>query len=212
LPPSLLAEICDPTSIIDMKRCAAEIVWVALHGKEASVPWFLKHVRDRDLWRWDHKDSKAFSAAFYNDGYTFATLDAYVKMDQSQIHALYAKGAKLLEVESAVVTKLCGTATVCDMLLGDSKVRVILVESQICVSEIGHALLALHPEIHVAAIAHFSLSTKCWKISLRSRPVGNEKHVNVATVASRFFEGGGHPPAAAFLFRFPLDKLFQPVA
>jgi oligoribonuclease NrnB/cAMP/cGMP phosphodiesterase (DHH superfamily) len=205
----VLSTVCDPRSIIDVKRCGAEIVWDTLHGRD-SFPWFMRHIRDRDLWLWEHKDSKAFSSAFYNDGYTFETLDKYAMMNESERAELYKRGQDILKCEGMLTKRLSATGKVCEMVVPNvSTFRVVAVQSQICVSEIGHELLQLHPDIHIAAMYHFSLDSKAWIISLRSRSVDDQRHINVGTIAAKFVGGGGHVSASGFGFVRSLEELFK---
>lgn len=199
---SISPEMCNV--VIDTKRCGAEITWDELHGSKTR-PWFMKHIRDRDLWLWQNQDSKAFSAAFEKDGLTFETLDQYMQIDQKQIEQLYARGREILRGVDLMVEKLCETQTM--QTLRMEKIPVVIVQSSLFTSEIGNQILMTHPLIHVALICHYSLPSCQWKVSLRSRPTDHPHHVNVAEMAAQY-QGGGHPSAAGFSFSESLETLF----
>jgi len=78
-----LEEFCEPPQLIwsgwlpdsgvyatlDMERSGARITWDHFHGTE---PGFLvKHVEDRDLWRFSMEQTKAFQANVFSYEYTF---------------------------------------------------------------------------------------------------------------------------------------------
>jgi oligoribonuclease NrnB/cAMP/cGMP phosphodiesterase (DHH superfamily) len=183
--------------IIDVTRCGAEITWDKLHGSQ-NRPWFLKHIRDRDLWLWEHKESKAFAAAFFKDGLHFQTLDKYAKMTPREIRALIAKGQDLLHLETHAVNTICETKILRYMEgSNQEKIPIAMVQSGILTSEIGNALLDQNPSVRIALVCSYSISLQTWKISLRSRSLKDPLHINVADIAQRY-KGGGHPCAAGF--------------
>jgi hypothetical protein len=74
---------CPISIYIDVALCATEIVAIVCRNK----PWYVQHIRDRDLHLWDadppvpyDRRSKAFGEALYELGIsdeTFAELDTY---------------------------------------------------------------------------------------------------------------------------------------
>ena len=97
-----LPEYC----VFDESKCAAELVWDHIHGGN-SRPWFLEHIRDRDLWLWENPNLKAFSQAFFEMGLNFKSLDTLLASDPENI---YKRGRELLLVEQMTTAMLCKSA------------------------------------------------------------------------------------------------------
>ncbi len=47
--------------VFDMDECGASLAWKTFNPT-LHPPWLVRYVRDRDLWRWELRDSKAVSA------------------------------------------------------------------------------------------------------------------------------------------------------
>jgi oligoribonuclease NrnB/cAMP/cGMP phosphodiesterase (DHH superfamily) len=104
--------------VIDKTRCGAEIVWDMLFQeridekwicdkKMTTRPWFIQHIRDRDLFLWEHPASKMFSSAFFSRGITMYTLDFILLYTQEEREKFYAEGKLLLEIDAAVTKRAC---------------------------------------------------------------------------------------------------------
>lgn len=176
-----------------------------------TAPWWIQHIRDRDLWLWDkpnaiegvtyHKQSRSFSAAIFEMQITVENLLLLENYTQSQIDELYARGNVIREFETKMVKTLCTKAEMCKF----EGHHALFVNTPTFQSEVGNMLLMecantvasstdlCTPKPVIAIIARYSLSDKCWYISLR----GRDGSPNLATIAKKY-GGGGHPLAAGF--------------
>lgn len=165
----------------DVLRCGAELCAEYVN----YTPWFLQHIRDRDLWLWEHPASKAFSAAFFDDGIRLSTLDKYEYETPSTV---YDRGRVLIAHEEWALARMQRCTQLCTI----NGHAAAIVQSPTWGSELANVLLQ-NSEIAIACVITWDFRTSQWRVSLRSRP--NE--VNVATICEQF-NGGGHPQAAGF--------------
>lgn len=209
--PVTITHYCRINLVIDLSLCGAEITWQELSkmsirhgGREIPRPWYLTHVRDRDLWLWDrpenipgvHYDinSKAFGEAFYEariNCETLKILDMYSEEDRKKF---YSRGRELIEHNSRIVKSFVSKA---------QKVKLrghvaLAVCSDILQSEIGNALVkTAMPESKyvptIGVVYRYNIAGKYWMISLR----GIQGSPNLAEIAKEY-GGGGHPLAAGF--------------
>lgn len=169
----------------DVTKCGAELCADAVNYH----PWWLVHIRDRDLWLWEDKNSKAFSAAFFEKGIRLGTLDEF---HQSNPEDVYAYGRTILAHEKWALDRVTRTAQRCII----ESILSIVVQSPTWGSELGNELLECS-DAHVAIVVRYCFRTNRHFISLRSRPESGHNHVNVARICEKY-GGGGHPCAAGF--------------
>lgn len=87
------------TGAVDIDHCASELVCKVLSIRE---PWWVKHVADKDLWRWTHPNSKAITRALGSE-YDFDALigESQEVAEKRLIEAgLAAEASDALEIES----------------------------------------------------------------------------------------------------------------
>ena len=203
-----------------MERCGAEITWDELYCSQLMLtqsapiqsmptqitltqslphPWFMKHIRDRDLWKWEHPNSREFSAVFREDGYRIELLEKYAKYTEAEINSLYTRGALLIDFESKLVTNLCA---------GARKIKfhgyiVSALNSDLFISECGNELTK--GKCSFALIYTHDVKDKKFKISLRGKP---EAGIDLSAIAKKY-GGGGHPLASGFVWDKPIEELFM---
>ncbi len=203
-----------PYCVFDMERCGAEITWDELYCSQLTLtqstsvstltqpippPWFMKHIRDRDLWKWEHPNSREFSAVFRDDGYRIEVLEKYAKYTDTEINALYTRGALLIDFESKLVTNLCA---------GARKIKfegytVFALNSPLYGSECGNELVKR--DCAFALIYSHDTGTGRYSISLRGKP---EAGIDLSAIAKKY-GGGGHPLASGFAWDKPIEELFM---
>ena len=206
--------------VLDKKLCAAEIAWNKVYGNlnpGAQQPWFIKHIRDRDLWEWKHPQSKNFGAAFYEVGMFIETLDELLMYTPDQIEKFYDIGKQIQNVDNAMIDRICKCAEKCILKIPLEKLQVqpmpegtpckeipvIAVNSPIMRSEVGNALIerALtsfenEEKYEVAFVYRFSLEEDQWWISIRTGKNGP----SASEICSKF-GGGGHQGASGMTYR-----------
>lgn len=167
----------------DMNHSGAMLSWKFFHpGKDA--PRMIKHIEDRDLWKWEIPYSKEFAAAFDMVPFDFEEFDKY--LDDSAVDDAQERGAYILAYSKTVISKIAKNAHARKMNGKD----VLVVNSPHWMSEIGNALST---RCDFALIWYYDHSTRQVKASLRA----HHDDADVSEVAKKF-GGGGHRKAAGF--------------
>lgn len=167
----------------DMNHSGAMLAWKFFHpGKEA--PRMIKHIEDRDLWKWEIPYSKEFAAAFDMVPFDFEEFDKY--LDDSAVDNAQERGAYILAYSKTVISKIAKHAALRKI---DGK-EVLVVNSSHWMSEIGNAL---SPKCDYALIWYYDHDTRQVKVSLRA----HHEDSDVSEIAKRY-GGGGHRKAAGF--------------
>jgi nanoRNase/pAp phosphatase (c-di-AMP/oligoRNAs hydrolase) len=184
--------------IFDMDKCAAELTWEYLYP-DTPKPWFIKHIRDRDLWIWEDPNSKPFSCAFYEMGINFETLNILTKTDPE---ILYRRGRVLLEFENMMTTKLCRGVE-----LAEFEGYIVHALNTPChISECGNELCR-NPKVSFSFLYRYNVQSGKWHVSLRG---SREKGVNLIPIAMKY-GGGGHPLSSGFEYVGNIGDLLKPV-
>lgn len=203
--------------VFDPKRCGAEIIWDELMQGLAR-PWWMKHIRDRDLWLWEHPDSEAFAEAFNSMGLSMKTMEEIDNMTPGQYNFFIQRGREICNHNKNIYNKLAQNAE----LVHFQGWRVYAINIGTFQSEIGN-ILASRSHIAFAVIYRYSPSKDRWFVSLR----GGENCPNLAKIAIRVAEenrkilhgdgkqslsnGGGHPKAAGFEYIGDFTRLLDPI-
>jgi len=152
--------------VSDLSKCGAEIAWKEING-DMPPPWFIKHIRDRDLWRWEepdcHPKSRAFSAEFFSQGIFIETLISLSKFDNYQQDAFYKRGERLLDIEKEIVNRICCKAERALLYFPYAKsktqmkvpIHVITINTPIMHSDIGNILVKRQQEWYKNAIRKY---------------------------------------------------------
>ena len=168
---------------VDMNHSGAMLAWTFFHpGKEA--PRMIKHIEDRDLWKWEIPYSKEFAAAFDMVPFDFEEFDKY--LDDSAVDNAQERGAYILAYSKNVISKIAKNAAPRKI---DGK-DVLVVNSSHWMSEIGNSLST---RCDYALIWYYDHGTRQVKASLRA----HHEDADVSEVAKRY-GGGGHRKAAGF--------------
>lgn len=187
-------------TIIDIERCAAEIVWNTIvdsggGGGASRIPWFLTHISDRDLWRWTHKDSRAFCAAMCKElqPVCIGSFDILHGMSSTEQKRFILKGKRALAEMDAEVEKLVRESPKIDMWFHGHKI--LYVNRMDPVNEFAEKALEHYPDIDLVVITFFKRQRNSWKVCMRSR---SGSDVDVSRIAE-CYGGGGHTNAAQFI-------------
>lgn len=175
----------------DMDRSGAILAWEYFFLGDAP-PTLLRHVQDRDLWRFELPDTKEVIATLLSHPYDFDLWDRLVDAPTGE---LAAEGRALLRKHSRDVGELLSVTRRTLVIDGYEVPAANL--PHIYASDAGHAMDAGVP---FAACYYDSATHR--HFSLRSRPEG----VDVSVVA-RSYGGGGHARAAGF--RVPLSDAWK---
>lgn len=217
---------CQVSFVLDSKLCGAEVTYRELRRIYDNVgaqnklylqvsnlpPWYLQHIRDRDLWLWDKpglkagvdysEHSRAFGEALFELGIsesTFTALDSYGFME---IARMYERGGALMEHNARVIKSIVSKSS---RVLFEGGVPAKVAQSQVMQSEIGNALLAPEEDFvpQIGIVIRYNFADCCWNVSMR----GNTNSPNLSIIAKKY-GGGGHAPAAGFDYVGDISKLW----
>lgn len=179
----------------DMDKSGSGIAWSWFTPHGTELPPIIKHVQDRDLWRFDYPETKAVCAALYLEG-----LDNPKGSLDYDIEDLVSQGLVVLKYQEQLLDKLTAPDKVSVFTFSGYE-NVAFVNSPVLQSEIGERLSLKHPfvVIHYQAVGQQIYS-------LRSNKA-NPQWVDVAKFAKQF-GGGGHATAAGFIVSLP-DHLVE---
>jgi uncharacterized protein len=178
--------------VFDKARSGARLAWehvCAESGRHDAglVPWLVRYVEDRDLWRWSLPNSREINAAIRLTDLDFPAWDALAQMDPLD---LVGRGEAVLLRDAEIVESHVRHAV--PQEVGGYKVPVV--NATVLISEIGHALSKGQP-FSATYFDDIKAGVRRW--SLRSQPDG----LDVGAVA-KSMGGGGHRHAAGFETRF----------
>lgn len=176
-------------ALFDMNRSGAMITWDYFYpGVEA--PYLIRYIQDRDLWKFELEDTKAVNKYLSSIDKDFshwldllddACLEDYVEVGEF----LLKLSAKAVE-ESAKHYKV----KVMPKIFGTGKLAIVNTTDYSNISDLGHKLLEIVPEVDIALMWAYSKSKV--KVSLRSRNNFD------CTYIAKHFGGGGHAQACGF--------------
>lgn len=185
--------------VFDMSRCGAEISWdYIMVGR--GRPWWFQHIRDRDLWIWEHPDSYAFGAALMDKGLSFETLNTINAMNDQERADFIQYGRNLVLFQTKEITSLCRSA----QLVCFEGYPVNTLNCIKYISDVGNQLCK-KPECKFAFIYRYDMIQHMWYISLRGVA---ESNINLSLIAKKY-GGGGHPLAAGFTYKGNLNDIIS---
>ena len=169
--------------VLDNSRSGAMLAWDQFFpGKEA--PQLLKHVQDRDLWKFELKGTEEIQAALFSYPYDLKMWDTFMVADMSS--TLESEGSAITRKHHKDIAELL-KVTGRRMKIAGHDVPVANLPYTMS-SDAGH-IMAKGEKF--AACYYDTPGGRCF--SLRSSPDGYD----VSEIA-RQFSGGGHKHAAGF--------------
>lgn len=183
--------------IFDMDECGTSLTWKQLFGDE-PFPWFIKYIKDRDLWQWKLDDTGAFSAAAFN------------KISKPEdIEEL------LVDVSSETVANYLEYGRV---VLDDQSIRAkrIIEEAYLIGFEGYQVPIANCPKELMSVVGHELCKTFGSEFSITYRDVDSKRYfslrglgrVDVSEIATKH-GGGGHRDAAGFIKNHDIYKYLK---
>lgn len=176
----------------DMSKSGAVLTWEFLFPSD-PVPELLLYIQDRDLWKFELKNSKEFSAGLQLLGYKFEYWEIY--LDDCYLDPLFKSGRTILRYQKQCIDKITQLDKIPMRTIAGYSVPCI--NTTHLISEIGNELAKGHP----FCALYFETADKR-VYSLRSAKDG----IDVSEIAKKF-GGGGHYHAAGFSLENPLINL-----
>jgi oligoribonuclease NrnB/cAMP/cGMP phosphodiesterase (DHH superfamily) len=178
---------CQVEIIFDMNHSGAYLTWKYFLG-EASMPNFIKHISDRDTWKFEMENTKKFHAALVSYPMDFTVWD-HLFTDQGVVKLIVEGPACKRYMDQLVQNIIQGS-----FLVKEGPYKIAIVNTTVAWSEVGESLLIKHPDADFSMT--YTVHSDCIQMSLRSDNK-NPRAINVAEYAERF-GGGGHRNAAGF--------------
>jgi oligoribonuclease NrnB/cAMP/cGMP phosphodiesterase (DHH superfamily) len=204
--------------VFDMRKSGAVLTWEYLHPT-AKVPLALQYIQDRDLWKWELKDSKEFNAALKvdvdnslermtdiitvphfadEDSYNLNLRDNYTIAGEALTESVYQQVKQ--KVEDYKKSPICVR-----LWCNNYPIIVPFMNATENTSELGNAIAELSP-LGISATWQVKGYGKVI-VSLRAT---ESSEIDVSDIATTF-SGGGHKKAAGFTTGYQfLDKQFLP--
>ena len=173
----------------DQSRSGAVLAWEWFHPHEA-VPRLLRHVQDRDLWKFKLPKTREIQACVYSYPQDFGTWDVLAARCDELVgwKMMVAEGSAIERNHQKNVASLVKSAQR-TMVIGGIELPVANIPYMMA-SDAGHLLATAHP----SKIGVTYIDTKDGRtFSLRSLDDGPD----VSAIAKQY-GGGGHAHAAGF--------------
>lgn len=176
-------------AVFDMEKSGARLAWDFCHGTEA--PQLIRLIEDRDLWRFTLPKSKEFALWLRAEPFSFERFDQTAQELDDAIcaHGIMIEATAMQRFYDLKVAEIAAFAK--RRHIGGHGGVVVVNCPPMFASDVGNALLELHPDAPFAATWFEGSNTLMW--SLRSK----DDRVDVSVVAAKF-GGGGHRNAAGF--------------
>lgn len=189
------------STIFDMERAGCQITWDHFFSHER--PRFVDLVADRDLWRYEYPETKAFHAFMsINELYNYKGFQDIYNSNSTQLNEKINAGLMYLHAIESQVSIISKSYVKYIWKIEEKEYTVFLVEGpRHLTSDIG-AELYKDPECDIAMIYSFDMLSGFWTVSCRT----NKSEIDLSKISSKF-GGGGHPKAAGFKITgmFPLN-------
>ncbi|MFC5079671.1 DHH family protein [Vibrio thalassae] len=187
--------------VFDMTESGATLTWRVFSEYEnlnpawrtddgCRIPTLLKHVRDRDLWQWKLKDTKAVALALNHYG---LGIDDFDHAYNQELDELVAFGTPMVLYHQSIVENIACSAKEFEMLVDSGSVVVPIVTcSPMFISDVAQEI---YNKMDVPFVLLVNSDLKGgFKCSLRSK----QGTGHVVNGIAESFGGGGHQYAAGF--------------
>lgn len=176
----------------DMERSGCMMTWNHFFPNE-EPPQLLKHIQDRDLWKFELGATKQLTSALFSYPLDFEIWDGLMK--HSSLDQLFIEGRALLCKQEKDVETLIKNLAYRTTIMGYD-VPVINVPAMFA-SDVG----AIMSKGELFAASYFDLPNNERLYSLRSQPDG----MDVSEIA-KALGGGGHKHASGFKIQIDHEK------
>ena len=184
-----------PGAVFDMESSGATLTWKNLmEGRGTffeNMPQLLRHIEDRDLWRFKMHGTRAVCLALAALPRTFEAWNQHLY----DVMELLRDGDAMISYQDGLVRQMVEQARW--QLVGRYSVPVV--NASVCFSEVGDALCMAFPDAPFAAY-YFDRADGMRQWGVRSRGGFD------VSVVAKMFGGGGHEAAAGWTQKLdPVD-------
>jgi hypothetical protein len=172
-------------SLTDVNHSGAVLAWKWFNGNEDGMPPLLRHIEDRDLWRFALPGTREIQANVFSHPYDFETWDKLMALPLGHLEVGGAAIERKHHKDIAELVKVCRR----EMTIGGIVVPVASLPYTLT-SDAGHLMASEHPS-RIGACYWDTPSGRVF--SLRSTDDGPD----VSEIAKQY-GGGGHAHASGF--------------
>lgn len=172
--------------LLDTSQAGCVLSWRHFHP-ESPLPKLFRHVQDRDLWKWELDDSRAYLARLDLEPRTFEHWAALLQKSPAQEQQWVQEGRWLLKQREVDCERMAANAY--EVTVAGARGLAVNAPHE-WANDVGSLLSQRHGTF---ALVWFATRDGRIKCSLRSE----HNQVDVDQLA-RPFGGGGHPGAAGF--------------
>lgn len=173
----------------DITMSGAMLAWRFLYGSSKEVPLLLRHIQDRDLWKFELAGTREIAAALFSYDWTFSLFDDLM-LGSEGVSKLIHEGIALERKHNKDVASLIVSGMHLSNI--DEHTVPVLNAPHMFASDAGNLMSLGYKEGTMFAATYID-TPKGRTYSLRSAPNG----MDVSKIAERF-GGGGHKHAAGF--------------
>ncbi len=173
-------------ALTSLDHSGATLAWEWFYGKDSAPPQVLRHIEDRDLWRFALPLTREIQACVFSHPYDFAVWDTLIEAGPEELSAMAREGAAIERKHHKDVAELIGTVTR-NMEIGGHWVPVANLPYTLT-SDAGNLLAMGRP-----FAACYWDTPEGRVFSLRSTNEG----LDVSEIAKQY-GGGGHRNASGF--------------
>ena len=185
-------------AIFDMNRSGAGLTWDYYFGDQLisqpsqNRPILVDYIEDRDLWRFQRKNSKEVNALFQSYDIELKTwIEEVSKLDERPFEQLVSEGTAILRKQNSLVKAICANAELRNLPQPDGHINAgPYVQTSVLMSEVCDEMIKNFD----SNFSWYSFRRKDGKIQYGLRSRGD---FDVSAIAKRF-GGGGHKNAAGF--------------
>ena len=179
-------------ALVDLEHSGAVLAWLWFHGNDQTMPELLRHIEDRDLWRFALPNTREIQANVFSYPYDFAVWDTLMELPLGD---LLAGGSAIERKHHKDIAELV-EVTQRYAQIGGTAVPIANLPYTLT-SDAGHLMASQFDGGKQFAACYWDTATGR-NFSLRSTNEG----VDVSEIAKQY-GGGGHRNAAGF--RVPRD-------
>lgn len=186
-------------ALVNLEKSGATLAWQWFHGNnEREMPQLLRHIEDRDLWRFALAGTREIQANVFSHPYDFEVWD---RLMERPVEELIAEGKAIERKHFKDIHELLGVVTR-KMAIGGYVVPIANLPYTLT-SDAGHALCT--PGTPFAGCYWDTPEGRVF--SLRSTDNG----VDVSEIAKQY-GGGGHRNASGFRVSYEAARAFEVAA
>jgi oligoribonuclease NrnB/cAMP/cGMP phosphodiesterase (DHH superfamily) len=192
-----------PNVVFDKEHSSIYITWRVFNPDE-KIPQFVRYIEDNDLAKYEIKKTEPFVAAI-GTKLPFHHID-YFKMwdkllNEAFVDSLIQDGIKYQEYKNYLLKRNMHIGQ--NMKLGGYKVLVANFGAVGLASDLGNKMSEQNPTYDFVILWSYHSSNKEYSIMLRTR----NDNIDLSQLAKKF-GGGGHPRAARFAWKGPIEELW----